>query len=124
MGLQTGKGEKHIRKACPIYPDPLDRHHEDQGSLDQFQRTCGVLRLIAAVAFDLYDGEDASFFIAPCWVPMDAPSVQSEPTRYLTMPGVPSQKTEGRCAGEGSAYIHGESQATQTSLTSALGVLT
>jgi len=75
--------EKRIEKAYPIHPELFDRLYEDWGSLDRFQRTRGVLRLMAAVISELWERKDAGLLIMPSSVPMDAPAVQSELTRYL-----------------------------------------
>ena len=75
--------ERRLEKAYPIHPELFDRLYEDWGSLDRFQRTRGVLRLMAAVISELWDRQDGSLLIMPCTVPMDAPTVQTELTRYL-----------------------------------------
>lgn len=72
-----------MEKAYPIHPELFDRLYEDWGSLERFQRTRGVLRLMASVISELWDRQDSSLLIMPCSVPMDAPAVQSELTRYL-----------------------------------------
>jgi predicted AAA+ superfamily ATPase len=72
-----------LEKAYPIHPELFDRLYEDWGSLERFQRTRGVLRLMASVISELWDRQDSSLLIMPCSVPMDAPAVQSELTRYL-----------------------------------------
>ena len=40
---------RRLEAAYPIHPELLDRLNNDWGSLDRFQRTRGVLRLMAAV---------------------------------------------------------------------------
>ncbi len=82
-GTGEGEYERRIEKAYPIHPEVFDRLYEDWGSLERFQRTRGVLRLMAAVISELWSRNDASLLIMPCSVPMDASSVQSELTRYL-----------------------------------------
>ncbi|MBW1803366.1 MAG: ATP-binding protein, partial [Deltaproteobacteria bacterium] len=84
QGCGEGDYERRLEKAYPIHPELFDRLYEDWGSLDKFQRTRGVLRLMAAVISELWDRQDASLLILPSSVPMDAPAVQSELTRYLT----------------------------------------
>ena len=81
----TGEGdyERRIEKAYPIHPELFDRLYEDWGSLERFQRTRGVLRLMAAVISELWSRNDTSLLIMPSSVPMDASPVQSELTRYL-----------------------------------------
>jgi len=83
QGCGEADYERRLEKAYPIHPELFDRLYEDWGSLDRFQRTRGVLRLMAAVISELWDRQDASLLIMPSSVPMDAPAVQSELTRYL-----------------------------------------
>ena len=75
--------QRRMEKAYPIHPELFDRLYEDWSSLDRFQRTRGVLRLMASVISELWDRNDASLLIMPSTVPMDASAVQGELTRYL-----------------------------------------
>ena len=50
----------------------------------KFQRTRGVLRLMAAVIHSLWEKGDRSPLILPSTIPIDDPRVQSELTRYLS----------------------------------------
>jgi len=75
--------ERRLEKAYPVHPELFDRLYEDWGSLERFQRTRGVLRLMSSVISELWDRQDANLLIMPSSIPMDAPSVQSELTRYL-----------------------------------------
>ena len=71
-------------KACyPIHPEVFERLYNDWATLDRFQRTRGVLRLMAAVIHDLWARNDASLLILPCSAGLDAPAVRDELTRYL-----------------------------------------
>ena len=71
-------------KACyPIHPEVFERLYNDWATLERFQRTRGVLRLMAAVIHDLWSRNDASLLILPCSAGLDAPSVRDELTRYL-----------------------------------------
>ena len=52
--------------ACyPIHPEVFDRLYEDWATLERFQRTRGVLRLMAAVIHELWMANDASAMIMP-----------------------------------------------------------
>ncbi len=75
--------ERRMRDAYPIHPELFDRLYSDWSSLDKFQRTRGVLRLMAKVIHSLWERNDQSLMIMPAHVPMDDPQVQSELTRYL-----------------------------------------
>ena len=75
--------ERRMRAAYPIHPELFDRLYTDWATLDKFQRTRGVLRLMAAVIHELWERQDRGLLILPANVPLDAASVQSELTRYL-----------------------------------------
>lgn len=75
--------EKRIVAAYPIHPELFDRLYKDWSTLERFQRTRGVLRLMATVIHHLWDSGDQSPLIMPASVPIAAPDVSSELTRYL-----------------------------------------
>ncbi|MFM8387526.1 MAG: ATP-binding protein, partial [Planctomycetia bacterium] len=76
--------EKRIQAAYPIHPEVFDRLYTDWSTLVKFQRTRGVLRLMAAVIHALWEKGDRSPLILPSTLPIDDPRVQSELTRYLS----------------------------------------
>ncbi len=80
---KEGDYERRMRDAYPIHPELFDRLYSDWSSLDKFQRTRGVLRLMAKVIHSLWERNDQSLMIMPAHVPMDDTQVQSELTRYL-----------------------------------------
>ncbi len=88
-GCREGDYERRLQAAYPIHPELFDRLYTDWSSLDKFQRTRGVLRLMAAVIHELWERQDGSLLILPGIVPVDAPAVQPELTRYLDDPWVP-----------------------------------
>ena len=67
----------------------FDRLYTDWSQLDRFQRTRGVLRLMAAVIHVLWERQDSSLLILPASVPIDDSLVQYELTRYLEDPWTP-----------------------------------
>lgn len=67
----------------PIHPEVFDRLYEDWATLERFQRTRGVLRLMAAVIHELWMGSDAGLMIMPGSLPMDISTVKDELTRHL-----------------------------------------
>lgn len=70
--------------ACyPIHPEVFDRLYEDWATLERFQRTRGVLRLMAAVIHELWMANDASAMIMPGSIPLDMPNVRDELVRHL-----------------------------------------
>jgi len=86
--------ERRIRHAYPIHPELFDRLYTDWSSIEGFQRTRGVLRLMAAVVHALWEGQDNSILIMPATVPVAAPKVQYELTRYLENSWVPVIESE------------------------------
>ncbi len=77
-------------QACyPIHPELFDRLYNEWSSLERFQRTRGVLRLMASVIHSLWDRQDASLMILPASIPIDDPKVQPELTRYLDNSWIP-----------------------------------
>lgn len=78
-----GSYESRIRAAYPIHPEVFDRLYSDWSSLAKFQRTRGVLRLMASVIHNLWERGDQSPLILPSMIPVDDAKVQSELTRYL-----------------------------------------
>jgi len=76
--------EKRIQAAYPIHPEIFDRLYTDWSTLVKFQRTRGVLRLMAAVIHSLWEKGDRNPLILPSTIPIDDARVQSELTRYLS----------------------------------------
>ncbi|MHB1534670.1 MAG: ATP-binding protein, partial [Acidimicrobiales bacterium] len=74
---------ERMKRAYPIHPELFARLYEDWSTLDRFQRTRGVLRLMATVIHALWAGQDASPVILPASVPLSDPDVVSELTRNL-----------------------------------------
>ena len=72
-----------LRRAYPIHPELFDRLYDDWSPLDNFQKTRGVLRLMAAVIHYLWENEDRASLILPGSVPLDSPRVREELLRYL-----------------------------------------
>jgi hypothetical protein len=75
--------ERRIKMAYPIHPELFDRLYTDWSSLDKFQRTRGVLRLMASVIHSLWERADHNLLIMPGTIPIDDIDVQRELTRYL-----------------------------------------
>ena len=80
---RDGDYEKRIRAAYPIHPEVFDRLYTDWSTLVKFQRTRGVLRLMAAVIHSLWERGDRNPLILPANIPIDEPRVRDELTRYL-----------------------------------------
>jgi hypothetical protein len=74
---------ERLRAAYPIHPDVFDRLYDDWSTLERFQKTRGVLRLMAAAIHELWVRGDKSLLILPGSIPVDAQKVRDELTRYL-----------------------------------------
>lgn len=72
-----------LRAAYPIHPEFFDRLYDDWSTLENFQKTRGVLRLMAAVIHELWARGDQSPMILPGSIPLEAQAVREELTRYL-----------------------------------------
>jgi len=83
----TGSGEADYRRrmelAYPIHPEFFDRLYKDWSTLENFQRTRGVLRLMASVISVLWQRNDKSLLIMPGMLPLDDSRVLAELGRYL-----------------------------------------
>jgi predicted AAA+ superfamily ATPase len=76
--------ENRLKAAYPIHPEVFDRLYTDWSTLVKFQRTRGVLRLMAAVIHSLWEKGDRNPLIMPSNIPIDDPRVRDELTRYLS----------------------------------------
>jgi predicted AAA+ superfamily ATPase len=81
--------ERRMKLAYPIHPEVFERLYADWSTLVKFQRTRGVLRLMAAVIHSLWEKGDRNPLILPAHIPIDDPRVQFELTRYLPDQWVP-----------------------------------
>ena len=82
-GVAEPSYEERIKAAYPVHPELFDRLYQDWSTLDRFQRTRGVLRLMSAVIHTLWLRDDPAPLIMPGGVPLDADEVLSEITQYL-----------------------------------------
>lgn len=76
--------EKRMQAAYPIHPEVFDQLYGGWSTLAKFQRTRGVLRLMASVIHSLWEKDDKNPLILPSMVPIDDSRVQFELTRYLS----------------------------------------
>ena len=81
--------EQRIKQSYPIHPEVFDRLYNDWSTLARFQRTRGVLRLMAAVIHNLWESGDRNPLIMPANLAISEPRVQFELTRYLPDTWVP-----------------------------------
>lgn len=82
---QASQGDymRRFELAYPVHPALFEVLYEGWGSLERFQRTRGVLRLMAAVIHELWERNDDGLMILPGSIPMDSTRVVEELTRYL-----------------------------------------
>lgn len=72
-----------IKSAYPIHPELFDRLYLDWSTVERFQRTRGVLRLMASVIHSLWESDDKSPLILPASVPLHDSHVNGELTGKL-----------------------------------------
>lgn len=75
--------ERRIAESYPIHPELFERLYRDWSTLERFQRTRGVLRLMSTVVHELWVAGDQSPMIMPGSIPLDADGVLTEITQYL-----------------------------------------
>jgi hypothetical protein len=73
-----------MKKCYPIHPEIFNRLYEDWATIEHFQKTHGVLRLMAAVIYDLYSNNDSGAMIMPGSIAIGKPGIREELTRYLS----------------------------------------
>ncbi len=74
---------RKLEKAYPIHPDLFDHLYTAWGSLEKFQKTRGVLRLMAQVIHELWMSGDPSVMIMPGNVAISSARVEPELLHYL-----------------------------------------
>lgn len=74
---------KKLQLSYPIHPELFDQLYETWSTIDEFQRTRGILRLMAQVVHDLWNGNDPSVLIMPGTVSLSSSKVEPELTKYL-----------------------------------------
>ncbi len=70
-------------QAYPIHPEVFDRLYEDWTTIDGFQRTRGVLKLMAKVIYRLWKDGNSDLLIMPGSLPLQDGSTRNELTYYL-----------------------------------------
>ena len=75
--------DRRIRSSYPLHPELLDRLYEDWSSLENFQRTRGVLTLVSSIIHELWASNDSSPLILPGNVPLDSETIYSNLAQYL-----------------------------------------
>ena len=78
---------QRMKDCYPIHPEIFDRLFEDWAVMPGFQRTRGVLRIMATCISRLYQEQDPSLLIMPANLTLDDPSLADEFTRLLARSG-------------------------------------
>jgi len=75
--------KRKMELAYPFHPDVIDILYEKWGTYPSFQRTRGVLRLLANVVEDLYKSEKNIELILPSDINLENPSIRNEFLRHI-----------------------------------------
>lgn len=74
---------RKMQLAYPVHPEIFERLYQDWSGLVRFQRTRGVLRLMASVIHHLWESGDQGLIILPAHMPIGSQKIEGELTRYL-----------------------------------------
>lgn len=80
---QEARYYNRLRAAYPIHPELFERLYTDWSSLPNFQRTRGVLKLMARVIHRLWQDNNQDALILPGSLPLYDRDVHTELTTYL-----------------------------------------
>ena len=83
-GVTEPNYQRRMEQCYPIHPEVFDRLHNDWSSLQNFQRTRGVLRLLANCVGSLYRSGDSSPLIMPGDMPFRDAGVGGELAKMLS----------------------------------------
>lgn len=80
---QDARYAGRMEQAYPIHPEVFDRLYEDWSTLDNFQRTRGVLKLMAKVIYRLWKDGNNDPLLMPGSLPLYDADVRNEMVYYL-----------------------------------------
>jgi predicted AAA+ superfamily ATPase len=80
---QESRYFERLRDAYPIHPEVFVRLYEDWSTLDNFQRTRGVLKLMAKVIYRLWKDGNNDLMIMPGSLPLYDADMRNEAIYYL-----------------------------------------
>ena len=80
---RDGAYARRLKASYPIHPEVFERLYEDWSTLPKFQRTRGVLRLMARLVHSLWRSDNRDMLILPGSLPLDDSSVRNELIKYL-----------------------------------------
>lgn len=81
--LQEGAWQDKMKQCYPIHPEIFARLYEDWSTMEKFQKTRGVLQLMAIVINRLWQRNDDEPMILPASLPLDDAQVVNKCTQYL-----------------------------------------
>lgn len=84
---QEARYYNRLMQAYPIHPEVFDRLYEDWTTIDGFQRTRGVLKLMAKVIYRLWQDGNTDLMILPGSLPLYDGGSRNELVYYLQTPG-------------------------------------
>ena len=67
---REGRYYDRLVQAYPLHPEVFDRLYEDWTTIDGFQRTRGVLKLMAKVIYRLWQDDNKDLMILPGSMPL------------------------------------------------------
>lgn len=80
---QDSRYYDRLLRAYPIHPEVFERLYGDWSTLEKFQRTRGVLKLMAKVIHRLWKDNNKDLVILPGSLPLYDPDVRNEAIYYL-----------------------------------------
>lgn len=80
---QEGRYYDRLCAAYPIHPEVFDRLYEDWTTIEGFQRTRGVLKLMAKVIYRLWKDNNQDYMILPGSLPLADADVRNEMLYHL-----------------------------------------
>lgn len=80
---QEARYYDRLLQAYPIHPEIFDRLYEDWTTIEGFQRTRGVLKLMAKVIYRLWQDDNRDLMIMPGSLPLYDGGARNELTYYL-----------------------------------------
>jgi predicted AAA+ superfamily ATPase len=95
---REGQYKERMERSYPVHPELFDRLYSDWSSLEKFQRTRGVLKLMAKVIHRLWKDGNSDYLITPGNLPLYDADIRTELINYL--PNGWEQIIEGELDGE------------------------
>ncbi|RKY68172.1 MAG: ATPase, partial [Candidatus Latescibacterota bacterium] len=75
--------KERIKKAYPFHPETIDILFERWSTISTFQRTRGVLRLLALIVSNLYKKRELSYLIHPSNIDLKDSSIKAEFLKHI-----------------------------------------